>query len=121
VSDPHDLQDVISASCRQRLGVAEKRRLLDSCITAVRTGSEPSSPAPAVVVAPMRWCTTARTRTPRVTVPSPGFAMWLSGPSKTADIEQALVIGPTGRGLHGGWSPPLEEVRVCGRSPGMIE
>jgi L-lactate dehydrogenase complex protein LldG len=32
---------------------------------------------------------------------SPGFAAYLSGPSKTADIEQALVIGAHGaRSLH---------------------
>lgn len=32
----------------------------------------------------------------RIRVPIPGFGLWLSGPSKTADIEQALVIGAHG-------------------------
>jgi L-lactate dehydrogenase complex protein LldG len=32
----------------------------------------------------------------RIRIPTPGFGMWLSGPSKTADIEQALVIGAHG-------------------------
>ena len=29
-------------------------------------------------------------------VPQPGFGVWMSGPSKTADIEQSLVIGAHG-------------------------
>ncbi len=32
----------------------------------------------------------------KISIPNPGFGVWLSGPSKTADIEQALVIGAHG-------------------------
>ena len=33
---------------------------------------------------------------PRADVPQPGFGLFLSGPSKTAEIEQSLVIGAHG-------------------------
>ncbi len=32
----------------------------------------------------------------RAKIPQPGFGLWVSGPSKTADIEQSLVIGAHG-------------------------
>src|SRR5205085_1503274 len=45
----------------------------------------------------------------RIAIPSPGFLMWLSGPSKTADIEQALVLGFVEE-LHRTFEPRRQEL-----------
>jgi len=96
VSDPHDLQDVDFCVLPAELGVAE-----NGACWIVQHGGPNRAGAfltqhLAVVVRADALVHNLHEAYARVTVPSPGFAMWLSGPSKTADIEQALVIGAHG-------------------------
>jgi L-lactate dehydrogenase complex protein LldG len=96
VVDPHELQDVDFCVLPAELGVAE-----NGACWIVRHGGANRASAfltqhLAIVVRADALVHNLHEAYERISIPSPGFGMWLSGPSKTADIEQALVIGAHG-------------------------
>ncbi|HTO96414.1 MAG TPA: LUD domain-containing protein [Myxococcales bacterium] len=96
VSDPHQLHDVDFCVLAAELGVAEN----GACWIVHHGGANRAAAFLtqhlAVVVPAASLVHNLHEAYERILIPSPGFAMWLSGPSKTADIEQALVIGAHG-------------------------
>ncbi len=96
VRDPHELHDLDFCVLPAELGVAE-----NGACWIVRHGGANRAAAflaqhLAVVVRADALVHHLHEAYERIHIPRPGFAMWLSGPSKTADIEQALVIGAHG-------------------------
>jgi len=96
VADPHDLHDVDFCIVPGELGVAEN----GACWIVHHGGANRAAAVLtqhlAIVVRADALVHNLHEAYERIRIPSPGFAMWLSGPSKTADIEQALVIGAHG-------------------------
>jgi L-lactate dehydrogenase complex protein LldG len=96
IADPHDLHDVDYCILPAELGVAE-----NGACWVVQHGGRNRAAAflaqhLAIVLPAAALVHNLHEAYERIRIPSPGFAMWLSGPSKTADIEQALVIGAHG-------------------------
>jgi L-lactate dehydrogenase complex protein LldG len=96
VSDPHDLSDVDFCVLGAELGVAENGAVWI-------TGHGGKNRAVAFLTQHLAIVVRAETLVhnlheayAKIAIPSPGFGLFLSGPSKTADIEQALVIGAHG-------------------------
>ena len=96
VTDPHDLQDVDFCVLEGELAVAE-----NGAVWITNHGG----PNRAVAFLAQHLAVIVRAETlvadlhqayQKLSIPAPGFSMFLSGPSKTADIEQALVIGAHG-------------------------
>jgi L-lactate dehydrogenase complex protein LldG len=96
IGDPHELADVDFCVLPAELGVAENgacwitdhgRANRAVCYLAQHL---------AVVVSAANLVHNLHEAYARIELPRRGFSMWLSGPSKTADIEQALVIGAHG-------------------------
>lgn len=96
VSDPHDLHDVDFCVLPAELGVAEN----GACWIVQHGGANRAvaflTQHLAVVVRADALVHNLHEAYERIAIPSPGFATWLAGPSKTADIEQSLVIGAHG-------------------------
>lgn len=96
VQDPHELEDVDFCVLPAELGVAENGAcwITDHghanravCFLAQHL---------VIVVKASALVHNLHEAYLRLELPRRGFSMWLAGPSKTADIEQALVIGAHG-------------------------
>ena len=96
VADPHDLRDVDFCILAADLGVAENGALFITNHGGAGRAVAFLAQHLAITVAADALVHDLHEAYERIVVPRPGFGMFVSGPSKTADIEQALVIGAHG-------------------------
>ncbi|AQG80824.1 LutC/YkgG family protein [Spirosoma montaniterrae] len=106
VADPHELAGLNLAIIEGQLGVAENAAIWIDERNLSASGGMVLRVLPmitqylAIVIQRSSLVANMHDAYERVTVNQTGFGTFLSGPSKTADIEQSLVIGAHGaRGL----------------------
>jgi L-lactate dehydrogenase complex protein LldG len=101
VSDPHALEDVDAAVLPGHFAVAENGAVWITD-AGIRHRAIYFIPQHLVLVVPAdQMVHNMHQAYERLAFVGPGFGTFLSGPSKTADIEQSLVIGAHGpRSLH---------------------
>jgi L-lactate dehydrogenase complex protein LldG len=100
VSDPHDLEMLNLAIIRGDFAVAENGAIWVSEKQLPHRALPMITQYLAIVIHKSDIITNMHRAYERVKVDETGFGTFISGPSKTADIEQSLVIGAHGaRGL----------------------
>jgi L-lactate dehydrogenase complex protein LldG len=96
VEDPHELESVDFFIAPGRFGVAENGAIwIADCVTRPRIPYFINQHM-ALVIPADEVVNNMHEAYERLTFTEPGFGVFLAGPSKTADIEQSLVIGAHG-------------------------
>jgi L-lactate dehydrogenase complex protein LldG len=96
VGDPHDLQDVDFAVLPGEMAVAENAAVWVTTGDVLTRTLYFLTQHLALVVPRSRVVSNLHQAYEQITVGDSPFATWISGPSKTADIEQSLVKGAHG-------------------------
>jgi len=96
IADPHDLEDVDFAIAAGEFGVAENGAVWVNSGTMQNRAVYFISQHLALVIPGNQLVHNMHQAYERLVFPEPGFGVFISGPSKTADIEQSLVIGAHG-------------------------
>ena len=96
ISDPHALADVDWAIINGQFAVAENGAIWVTELPSIHR-SLPFITQHLVIVLPVSQIVDNMHQAyERINFGAPGFGVFISGPSKTADIEQSLVIGAHG-------------------------
>lgn len=96
IDDPHQLHDIDYCVLPGVLGVAESGAVWITEHGAKNRAVTFLTQHLAIVLDGEALVSNLHQAYERIQIGGPGFALFLSGPSKTADIEQALVIGAHG-------------------------
>lgn len=96
IEDPHDLADVDLAVLPGMLAVAENAAVWVTAASPIERTLYFLSQHLALVVPRREVVSNLHEAYERLDVSAAAFGTWISGPSKTADIEQSLVLGAHG-------------------------
>ncbi len=96
VRDPHDLAGLELLVCKGSLGVAENGAIWLSESQMVHRAAPFLTQHLALILEKERIVWNMHEAYARLQVDAAGYGVFIAGPSKTADIEQALVIGAHG-------------------------
>jgi L-lactate dehydrogenase complex protein LldG len=96
LADPHEAEDIDFFIARGEFGVAENGAVWLTDQSTPHRILYFITQHLALVVPKDQILNNLHEAYTRLTFPQPGFGLFLSGPSKTADIEQSLVIGAHG-------------------------
>jgi L-lactate dehydrogenase complex protein LldG len=96
LTDPHDVQDVDFALVPGRLGVAENAAVWVTAETPVQRALYFLTQHLGLILPRKNVVSNLHQAYERLAVQATAFGCWISGPSKTADIEQSLVLGAHG-------------------------
>lgn len=96
ISDPHDLEHVEVAVVRGELGVAENGAIWMPEENVVHRVLPFIAQHLIIIIEEETLLTNMHEAYQKVNVADSGYGVFIAGPSKTADIEQSLVIGAHG-------------------------
>jgi len=96
VTDPHALAGLDLFICRGALGVAENGAIWVAASSMVHRAAPFLTQHLALVLDSTALVADMHEAYARIQVEEEGFGVFIAGPSKTADIEQSLVIGAHG-------------------------